>query len=156
MKSKTLFFKNYKQMVTGFFPFKLCHRKGKRISPPGLQNKLLPVHQEKKRSLEIHSSQNECITETQKFWLMFLLATLTYLTRFLACQSVSIKCSYFHLFRCGGISLSPGSAKQEPWQPWAMTRLTHLEQKWNSSFRLLAPRGNIYILDFDPMDANIA
>lgn len=35
-------------------------------------------------------------------------------------------------------------------------KTTRLEQKWNSSFQLLDPRGNIYLLDFDPMNANIA
>lgn len=36
-----------------------------------------------------------------------------------------------------------------------MTRLTCLEQKWNSSFQLLAPRGNIYILNLDSTNADI-
>lgn len=143
-------------MAPGFSPLKLCHMKEKRVSP-WFTKYIVPVPQEKTKleTRSVRNSENLCVSETQKFWLVFPLATLTYLTRYPAGLPGSIKCGSFHLFRYSGISLRPGSAKQEPWQPRVMTRLTHLEQKWNSSFRLLAPRGNIYILDFDPMNANI-
>lgn len=62
-------------MAPGFSPLKLCHTKEKRVSP-GLQNTLFlfPRKKTKLEILSVRNSENLCVSETQKFWLVFPLA----------------------------------------------------------------------------------